>query len=434
MDLLSRLDAKYDYRSTDTYKLHFDAPRIEELDSPLTLFWKDVLNILQKSNLIFLVLKPFFTVDETDELYLLPPSGLSITWWTIFSVVQLLPMLALIVTTIFVILVLQALEQIHSILFWQPIQGPKLQVFPAAPLPTHNPRHRWIYINGIATGAQGLHQNLRVLSKRFNAPVLGIHNRTYGFLGDIIECIFQRSFHFRTLETRIAVPILRKYLETSTKDVEKVILVAHSQGGICASHILDQLFAEVPWDLIHGRLEVYTFGSAALHFKNPYLDASRKEKLVTHMEHYCHEWDMVTSFGALSSLQRGNTYKGKVFVWKEKSGHLLDQHYLKGMFNPETSFGKDGFLMGGIEPYEHQHEDHNDQREGKGREGRWLVVPGTKVKEGRDMVKDVSFLWTYMMPQKQVNGHRDEVAEGEGRVDEPVNGDMVRRRVARNHE
>ncbi|KAF4550762.1 Hypothetical protein D9617_16g015520 [Elsinoe fawcettii] len=388
----------YDPETTKTFTNHFDIPRVDKLDSPITLFWLDVYNILINSPLITKALRPFATLNKDDELYLIPPSGLSMWWWTLFSLLQVPPLLFLISLSIISISMLQALTALHNLLFWSPIQGPSLQVHPASPssLLTYNPRHRWIYINGIATGAHGLHQNLSVLSTRFNAPVLGIHNRTYGFLGDVIECVFQRSFSFPTIETRIAVPIVARYLRQPRAEVEKVVLVAHSQGGICAAMILDQLFAEVPWDQIRDRLEVYTFGSAAGHFKNPEMEGGGR--LVRHMEHYCHEEDMVTSFGALSALRRkGEVYRGKVFVWKGKGGHLLNQHYLKGMFDPEVSFGEKGFLEGKIEPY---------KEDSKGRQ--WYVLPGAKVGRGDKRVKDVSNLWKYM------------VREGEGKIDEGV--------------
>ncbi|KAF2222533.1 hypothetical protein BDZ85DRAFT_129111 [Elsinoe ampelina] len=392
---------------TDTFTQHFDTPLVKQLPSPLTLFWDDVYNIIKNSDLVTKVLSPFFTTDKDDELYLLPPTGVSMWWWSFFSLLQLIPLFIVVIFSVMAISLLQVLTNLHDLLFWSPIQGPTLQIHPPSPLPTHNPRHRWVYINGIATGARGLHQNLEVLSARFNAPVLGIHNRTYGFLGDIIECVLQRSFAFKTLETRLAVPILKKYLLQPRDQVEKVILIAHSQGGICASMLIDQLFSEVSWDLIHDRLEVYTFGSAASHFRNPWYDFGKKQRLLTHLEHYCHEQDMVTSFGALSALRApGDPHKGKVFVWKGKGGHLLNQHYLKGMFDPEVSFAKDGFLEGKIVPY------LDVEGEGKKNGGRWYVLPGTRVGEGDKKVREVSHLWKYMVPFSAEENGGKKVDEG----------------------
>ncbi|PSK51789.1 hypothetical protein B9Z65_3056 [Elsinoe australis] len=409
--------SKYDPKDTATFKDHFGAPTVEQLPSPLELFWTDVWGIIKNIRLLPDVLRPFFTTNPDDELYLLPPSGLSIWWWSLFSFLQIPPMLILIALSILTISLLQLLSNLHSLLFWSPIQGPSLQVFPPSPPRNSNPRHRWLFINGIAVPAHGLHQNLRVLSTTFNAPVLGIHNRTYGFLGDLVECVFQRSFAYRTLETRLAVPVLSKYLLAPDAEVEKVVLVAHSQGGICAADVLDQVFATVPWERIHDRLEVYTFGSAAGHFRNPWMDAAgtgSRRRLVRRMEHYCHEDDMVTSFGALSALQKeGNPYKGEVFVWKGKPGHLLNQHYLKDMFNPETVGKKGSFFEGKVVPYK-------AGEKGDGENGRWYVEPGMEVGEGEKRVKDLSYLWRYMVGKEEEKV--DEMMDGKTRDSVKVNG------------
>ncbi|KAF1949865.1 hypothetical protein CC80DRAFT_355864, partial [Byssothecium circinans] len=188
----------------------------------------------------------------------------------------------------------------------------------------------WIYINGIATGKALLRQNIELLSEMFNRPILGINNRTYGLFGDLIECVLQRSFGFRTAETRIALPILQQYLQNPT--IDRVIFIAHSQGGLIASHILDDLYTHLSKDHLR-KLEVYTFGSAALHVNNPPNVPSPNRRTVPHIEHYCNEFDMVTSWGALSSSRAPETtFLGDLFVAEGATGHLLNQFYLYQWF------------------------------------------------------------------------------------------------------
>ncbi len=136
--------------------------------------------------------------------------------------------------------------------------------------------------------------------------------------------------------------------------VHKVILIGHSQGGIIVSLVLDQLFDELPTSCM-AKLEIYTFGSAASHFSNPLVslttenDASvsptsgpavhfdlppQPKHVISHIEHYANERDMVGRWGVLHCTQDilNNRYAGSVFVRMGASGHLFNQHYMDAIF------------------------------------------------------------------------------------------------------
>ena len=147
------------------------------------------------------------------------------------------------------------------------------------------------------------------------------------------------------------------------------MLIGHSQGGIIISLVLDQLFAELPVSCI-SKLEIYTFGSAASHFSNPLenpqsgFDASRSLSLdntvhmdapsppkhvISHIEHYANEYDMIPRWGVLHCVQDvlNTRYAGSVFVRVGASGHMFNQHYMDAMFpNPDekTPMLADSFL------------------------------------------------------------------------------------------
>jgi hypothetical protein len=63
------------------------------------------------------------------------------------------------------------------------------------------------------------------------------------------------------------------------EETHKLVVVAHSQGGIVLGMALDSLLADLPRECIHDvdtrlridfkKLEIYTFGCAANHFNNP---------------------------------------------------------------------------------------------------------------------------------------------------------------------
>lgn len=109
--------------------------------------------------------------------------------------------------------------------------------------------------------------NLNRIALTFGRPVLGIHNLTNGFWFDIMECLIQRNFNYATRDVRTCFSILRKVLYDPKKT--RVVFIAHSQGGIESSMVIDWLLLEMPQDLL-SKLEVYTFGNAANHFNNPH--------------------------------------------------------------------------------------------------------------------------------------------------------------------
>lgn len=87
-----------------------------------------------------------------------------------------------------------------------------------------------------------------------------------GFVFDLIRCLIQRNFCYATQDVRDAYAIIKQTLWDD--DCHKLILIAHSQGGIAASLIVDWLVGEVSQGHLN-KLEIYTFGNAANHFNDP---------------------------------------------------------------------------------------------------------------------------------------------------------------------
>ena len=69
---------------------------------------------------------------------------------------------------------------------------------------------------------------------------------SYGLIGDLIECLIQHCFSYNTMDVRVAFDHVKACL--ADPSVEKVVLIAHSQGGIIASLVLDKLFTDLPSD------------------------------------------------------------------------------------------------------------------------------------------------------------------------------------------
>lgn len=133
-----------------------------------------------------------------------------------------------------------------------PTQGPRI-LYSAddpsiSPTTDLHPHERWVFINGICTGSSGLQANIDRLSYLFGRQVLGIHNRSGGLLADLLECMIQRCLDYKTMDARVACEIVKEYL--MDKRVEKLVLVAHSQGGIIASMVVDAMLTELPAHMV----------------------------------------------------------------------------------------------------------------------------------------------------------------------------------------
>ncbi|KZF22895.1 hypothetical protein L228DRAFT_139030 [Xylona heveae TC161] len=310
-----------------------DADRAAASDSPLRLFVGDIAVLLAQIPYIIDAFLPLRTKDHLAELYptpknirnsiiLLVVSVLeTVVLFALFPAFFLFPGLAFAVGIFVVFLILY--------LLCLPLQGKRV-VFAA-----QNPadwqkfsKERWVFVNGIMTSHYGLQRNCERLAETFGRPIVGVHNRSYGIIHDLIECLFQRCFYLNTTDGRITFAYLRDYVLDPS--VEKVVLIGHSQGGLIVSLVLDKMFTTLDSENL-SKLEVYTFGSAASHFDNPRSSASRPQtRIIRHIEHFCNEKDPVTRWGVLYNAHKTKydfEYHGRVFFRRNASGHLFTQHY-----------------------------------------------------------------------------------------------------------
>lgn len=169
------------------------------------------------------------------------------------------------------------------------------------------------FLNGICTDQNVWEINAREIENIFDFKVQPLHNPTHGFLPDLVECVFGRTFDIEDKETYHLYVILKKAL----RDKDKVIVLAHSQGGIIISQLINHLMNEENPNLY--KLEVYTFASAADEMPvGPY-----------YVEHFANKYDYVARIGVIE--YRDNFY-GRIYE-RSSSGHLLNIHYLQPLSN-----------------------------------------------------------------------------------------------------
>jgi hypothetical protein len=88
----------------------------------------------------------------------------------------------------------------------------------------------------------------------FGRDVVGIRNKTFvahvvadlrwGLVFDVLECLVQRDMGYCTRDIREAYTHIKAALMDD--DLQKVILVVHSQGAIVLSMTMDLLLADLP--------------------------------------------------------------------------------------------------------------------------------------------------------------------------------------------
>ncbi|KAL2371908.1 hypothetical protein RJ035_002118 [Blastomyces gilchristii] len=347
-------------------QVYTSPPRARQ--NPLALAWRDLRTLFSVLYLLPNLFSPFATNDPTNELSLSPQNIwylATLTFVTIFE--TLLGCLVLVAVTL-------SPGWMSTAVFWgtiglvwaicAPIQGPMMVESRVGVEEgdeegigdSVNGRkgEKWIFVNGVMVGNRGLANNCARLSRTFGRAITGIHNPTNGLVWDIIECIFQRSFAYNTYSIRYTYDHLKHCLTDPT--VHKVVLIAHSQGGIIVSMALDLLFTILSAENM-AKLEVYTFGSAAAHFNNPMRAIQttsipispsgpsvssptrrrRSKGVIRYIEHYVNGEDIVPRWGVMYNVRSAKTrYSGKVFIRNGVTGHMFNQHYLDNIFPLDT--------------------------------------------------------------------------------------------------
>jgi hypothetical protein len=180
-----------------------------------------------------------------------------------------------------------------------------------------NDHEIWFFLNGICTDRSVLRLNGKALANLFQRKIYLMHNPSDGIVLDLLECIMGRTLQpISTLDHSVA-QILEEALNTHSK----VILFAHSQGGIITTGALNKLASELKGSRsrLFKKLEVYTFASAATEFNIPQIYA----------EHFFHQRDYVAKIGVAGNSTQ---FTGRLFSY-DASGHLLNAHYLKNFID-----------------------------------------------------------------------------------------------------
>lgn len=265
---------------------HADISATAKNSSPLFQMARDTWIFLRMIPYIPYIILPLETKEPGHEFY---PSFRNIGSKTLISLVSLLELLIGLAFPVVLVLPVPAALLIlgilaFSALIWllmYPTHGPNI-VMSRMDLMAREANHgerqviglrerklfsdeRWLFLNGVMTEGSDLQRSVDSIAKVFGRPVLGIHNKTYGLFSDILECIIQRCLSYPTRDGRIAYEAVKAGLVDP--EVKRMILIAHSQGGIEAALVLDRLLTEVSHDVV-SKLVGYTPNSSLLELKS----------------------------------------------------------------------------------------------------------------------------------------------------------------------
>ncbi len=240
--------------------------------------------------------------------------------------------------------------------FWDKLFIEKSDIFPPRPefaKANNFPQEKWIYINGINTDKKGAKSNARVMYSMFGRPVHVVHNPTDGFALDILECFAGKTdlINYGDIEPRkLLMDFLKKSLkEAKESGIQKVVLIAHSQGTIITGNsirLLGEGSDEEVKKLMKELLEVYTFAGCAHRMPGEYVryheNLSNKGDIVAWLGHVCP--NPVKFFWRNTNLEPIKyTYKkknegldreeDKNLIEDKAWGHLIESHYLKPMMH-----------------------------------------------------------------------------------------------------
>jgi hypothetical protein len=212
--------------------------------------------------------------------------------------------------------------------------------------------------------------NARKLKDLFGRDLSIVHNPTHGLIADLVETVLQKFTNVNTEPSAFAFVHIANALADPA--VDKVVVIAHSQGTVIMGDVLDLLYYAAgeeyfdrtnmnpedvkdflsdshgtmkssdlttaienlrhhgARDLVTKKLELYMFANAAS--KMCYLDEPSRRP---HIESFANEHDVVARLGCLAADEFHEEglirIDGPLFVRRGQYGHFMNAHYLRGL-------------------------------------------------------------------------------------------------------
>lgn len=181
----------------------------------------------------------------------------------------------------------------------------------------------FIFINGVLGSEKQVLNSKLNLENLLKRPINVLFNSSDTLFGDLVECLIGKETDELTEASSKSLEIIcNKLLD---KNINKLIIIAYSQGTIIISKVLNSL-SKFGFDKEEylNKLEIYCFSNCSSKMK--YI----KNEL-PYMEHFANDNDFVAKLGCNCPIEISDliSIDGKVFINKYGNGHLLNLHYLE---------------------------------------------------------------------------------------------------------
>ena len=189
----------------------------------------------------------------------------------------------------------------------------------------------WFFVNGLSASKELLQLNGDALANLFNRKINLLFNASEGLIKDVAEC-YSGALGDGSLQSASA---LSKLLEAELRCRDKVVLIAHSQGGAIAMYaarkLRERLIKNPQDSTLLAKLEVYTFAYSPSN--NPALGG-------IHFESFMNEYDLVSKVASGQALADNDA---PCYINDDGRGCLLNAHYLPafkaGKFHSSQGLG-----------------------------------------------------------------------------------------------
>ena len=180
----------------------------------------------------------------------------------------------------------------------------------------------FIFINGVLGSEKIVNYNRIELALLLDKPINLLFNASDSLVIDLFEAFIGKETHQLTEASTVALyTICSKLLD---ENINKVIIIAHSQGTVIISKVLNSLY-KLGLNKIKylNKLEIYCFSNCASNMK--YLNCN-----LPYMEHFANENDFIAKLGCNcpKEVEQFISIDGKIFINKNGTGHMLNSHYL----------------------------------------------------------------------------------------------------------
>lgn len=194
----------------------------------------------------------------------------------------------------------------------------------------------FIYLNGIMAYEEMVQLTKLKLEKMTKKPINILFNRSQSLIFDLYESLIGKTSDKLTEASKLTLHIISNKLIDDK--INKVIIIAYSQGTIIISKVLRYLNkVGLDDEKYLKKLEIYCFANCSS--QTTYL----KNEL-PFLEHFANKEDFVAKLGCNCSdkVKKYINIDGPIYINENGWGHMLENHYLNDFKHnfPHSQFNK----------------------------------------------------------------------------------------------